>query len=303
LAVGVAATVFAPAILRAQTTTIRIGQNPNDAFGEGLYGVDNGIFQAAGLDVQATLFPNGQAQAAALVGGTIDVGLGEATELANGVVRGLPFGIFAGGALYDSTIPISALVVAPDSTIRTAKDLEGQTIAVPVLVSLSANAVRAWLVQNGADLTKVHFVELTNAAMAPAVAHGTVAAAHVGEPFLTGAGTTVRRFAQPYDAIAKQYLTSDWFASRDWLAAKAATARKLAAAIYDTARWANANHDGSAAIIAKYAKLDVDRLKGMNRFRYATALDPRMIQPVLDLGTTYGGLPRHVDAAELIVRI
>ena len=297
-----AAAVFAPVALRAQATAIRIGQLANEAFGEGLFAADRGYFKTAGLNVEISIFPNGAAQAAALAGGSIDVGLGEATELANGIVRGLPFAVFAGGALYDSAEPISALLVAADSPIRTAKDFEGRTIAVPVLISLSANAVRQWLVQNGADLSKVRFIELSASAQVPAILRGTVAAAHVSGPMLGAADARVRRVATPYDAIAKQFLVNEWFATREWLNANSAGARRLTGAIYDTARWVNANHDASAPILAGFTKIDVDLIRGMNRYRYATSLEPRLIQPVLDLALKYGGLPRHVDAATLIGR-
>jgi endonuclease V-like protein UPF0215 family len=40
----------------------------------------------------------------------------------------------------------------------------------------------------------------------------------------------------------------------------------------------------------------------MTRTRYATTLEPRLIQPVLDTAFTYGGLPRALRAADLIVR-
>jgi NitT/TauT family transport system substrate-binding protein len=300
LAAGSAASAFFPAVARAQSATIRIGQNANDVFGEGYYGADQGFFSAAGLNVEVSTFPNGAAQAAACAGGAIDVGLGEATELANGIIRGLPFSAFAGGALYDSAAPISALIVAADSSFRTAKDLEGQTIAVSALTSVASVAVKAWLVQNGADLTKVRFVELTQGAMVAAVVRGTVTGAHVGEPLLSAGGTTIRRIGAPNDAIAKQFLINEWFATHDWLAANAATAKRLTTAIYDTARWANGHHDASAVILAKYAKLDLDRIHGMTRVRYATSLEPRLIQPVLDQAFTYGGLPRHVDAAEML---
>jgi NitT/TauT family transport system substrate-binding protein len=300
--VAATAAAFAPGAARAQAVTVRIGQNANDAFGEGYYGADGGTFAAAGLNVEITTFPNGAAQAAACAGGAIDVGLGEATELANGIARGLPFAVFAGATLYDSAAPLQALIVAPDSTIRSAKDFEGQAIAVPALVSISSMAVKAWLVQNGANLGAVKFVELAQPAMAPAVVRGTVAGAHIGEPFFSAAGTTVRVVAKPAEAIAKSYLINEWFATRDWLAANAATARRLTAAIYDTARWANAHRDASALILAKYSKLDMDRIHAMNRARFATSLEPRLIQPVLDLAFTYGGLPRHFDAAEMIAR-
>jgi NitT/TauT family transport system substrate-binding protein len=300
---GGAAAAAMPTAGWTQTPVIRIGQNANDAFGEGFYSAEQGYFGAAGLNVEITTFANGAAQAAACAGGTIDVGLGEATELANGIIRGLPFVVFAGGVMYDSAAQIQALVVAPESTIRTAKDFEGQTIAVPALVSISSMAVKQWLVKSGADLSKVKFVELSQPAMTPAVVRGTVAAAHIGEPFLSGAGSTVRKVAIPAETIAKSYLINEWFTTRDWLAANTATARKLAGVIYDTARWANGHQNDSAVILAKITKIEVEKIRGMARAKYATVLQPQLIQPVLDMAFAYGGLPRHVDAGEMIGRI
>jgi NitT/TauT family transport system substrate-binding protein len=300
---GGAAAVMLPKTAGAQTPVIRIGQNANDAFGEGYYSAEQGYFSAAGLNVEITTFANGAAQAAACAGGAIDVGLGEATELANGIIRVLPFVVFAGGVMYDSAAQIQALVVAPDSNIRTAKDFEGQTIAVPALVSISSMAVKQWLVKSGADLSKEKFVELSQPAMTPAVVRGTVAGAHIGEPFLSGAGPAIRKVAIPAEAIARSYLINEWFTTRDWLAANGATARKLANAIYDTARWANGHQNDSAVILSKYTKIEVEKIRGMARAKYATALQPQLIQPVLDMAFTYGGLPRHVDAAEMIGRV
>jgi len=298
---GVAATLF-PARARAQAATIRIGQNATDTFGEGYYAADNGAFEAAGLKVTVSTFANGAAQAEACAGGAIDVGLGEATELANGISHGLPFAIFAGGSLYNTTAPTTFLCVGSDSQARVAKDFEGRIIAVPSLVSLSSVSVKAWLVQNGADLTKVHFVEMPQSVMAAAIVRGSIAAAHIGEPSLSGTGQTLHRIATPYDAIAKQFQISSWFAGRDWLKANATTVKVLTGVIYQTARWANAHTDDSATILAKYSKMDVDGVRRMTRTRYATSLDPRLIQPVLDTAFAFGGLPRAMRATDMIAR-
>jgi ABC-type nitrate/sulfonate/bicarbonate transport system substrate-binding protein len=300
LAAAAAAGALAPRLARAQSPTIRIGQNATDTFGEGYYAADRGVFGAAGLNVEVQTFPNGAAQAAACAGGAIDVGLGEATELANGISRGLPFAIFASGSLYDSAAPTTALCVAANAPFRVAKDFEGQTIAVPVLTSLSSMAVRAWLVQNGAQLSKVRFIEIPLAAMAATIQRGAVAAAHIGEPFLSAAGTTVRRLGSPYDAVAKKFVISDWFATQSWLSANPATVKRLVELIYDTARWANTHHDESAPILAKYTKIDVDVVRKMRRVSYATSFQPQLIQPVLDTALAYGGLTRHIEASELI---
>jgi NitT/TauT family transport system substrate-binding protein len=297
-AAGVAG-VLAPRVARAQTPTIRIGQNAADTFGEGYYAADRGAFAAAGLDVQILSFANGAAQAEACAGGAIDVGLGEATELANAISRGLPFAVFASGSLYDSAAPTTQFCVAANSQFHTPKDLDGQTIAVPALTSLSSMAVRAWLVRGGADLSKMRFIEIPLNAIIAAVQRGTVAGGHVGEPFLSAAGNSVRRLGSPYDSVAKKFVISDWFATRAWLASNQSIAKRLTDVIYDTARWANTHHDESAPILARYTKIDVDVIRKMVRVSYATSFQPQLMQPVLDTAHTYGGLPRHVEASEL----
>src|SRR5579864_6339751 len=90
LAASASAVAF-PAIVRAQTPAIRVGGLSSDTFAMGYYAQDMGFFSKAGLNVQMLPFNNGSAQAEAAAGGSLDIGAGEATELANGVIRGLPF--------------------------------------------------------------------------------------------------------------------------------------------------------------------------------------------------------------------
>jgi NitT/TauT family transport system substrate-binding protein len=302
VAAGAAALAF-PAVVRAQGAPIRVGALASDTFGMAYYAQDMGFFSKAGLNVQLLPFNNGSAQAEAAAGGSLDIGVGEATELANGVLRGLPFTIIAGGSLYNTNAPTTLLVVAKNSPIKTAKDLEGKTIAVPALVALTSTAVRAWLVQNGADLSKVRFVELPLSQQAEAIARGTVDAAHLGEPQLTAGAALVQPIAKPYDAIAKQFLISDWFTTKEWLAKNPETAKRFVSAVYETQRWANTHHDESLLILAKYAKYDPQKVRGMRRSMYATSCDPRLIQPVLDAGAKYKALAKPFNAADLIAKL
>jgi len=289
--------------VRAQPAPIRVGGLTTDTFAMGLYAREMGFFSRAGLNVEILPFTNGATQAAAAAGGALDIGIGEATELANGALRGLPFAIIAGGAMYLTNAPTTLLCVAKNSPIRTAKDLEGQTIAVPALVALTATAVRAWLAVNGADLAKVRFVEMPLPQMADAIARGIIGAAHIGEPQLTAGSALVQPIAKPYDAIAPQFILSDWFTTRDWIARNPDAAKRVVSVAYETARWANANHDESLAILARLAKYDLDLVRSMRRAAYATALDPRLIQPVLDAGAKYKALERPFNANDLIVRL
>jgi NitT/TauT family transport system substrate-binding protein len=171
-------------------------------------------------------------------------------------------------------------------------------------VSLMSSAVKSWLTLNGADIAKIHFVELPFPQMPSALARGTVAAACLSEPIMSEAtGTEAKIFGKPYDAIAKQFLISDWFTTRDWLAKNPDAAKRFVGAIYDAARWANGHHDDSAAILAKYTKVDVERIKRMNRCTYATDLQPAMVQPVLDTAFKYKSLGTAINAASMIAKV
>ncbi len=282
-----------PRVASAQNAPVkvRVGSVAADTYAEAYYALDLGLFDKAGLSVEIVPFNNGAAMAAAAAGGSIDAGVGDATELANGVNRGLPFVLIAGGGMYSTNSPTTTLCVAKSSTLARASDLEGQSVAVISLVSLQSSALKSWLSQNGADISKIHFLELPFPQMAPAIARGTVAAALLSEPIMSDAtNSDARIFAKVYDAIGKQFLISDWFSTRDWVAKNSDVAKRFVGVIYDTARWANAHHDESAAILAKYTKLDVDKVKRMNRCAYATDLRPAMVQPVLDTAFKYNAL-------------
>ena len=299
-----AAVLPRPAWAQSPPVKLRIGSVAADTYAGGFYALDLGLFDKAGLSVEITPFANGAAMAAAAAGGSIDIGVGDATELANGVSRGLPFVLIAGGGLYSSTAPTTTLCVAKASTIARAAELEGQTVAVVSLVSLMSSAVKSWLTQNGADIAKIKFVEMPFPQMPAALSRGTLAAATLSEPIMSDATSTdAKIFAKPYDAIAKQFLISDWFTTRDWLAKNADVAKRFVGAIYDAARWANAHHDDSAAILSKYTKVDVERIRRMNRCVYATNLQPSMVQPVLDTAFKYKALETATNAASMIAKI
>jgi hypothetical protein len=46
--------------------------------------------------------------------------------------------------------------------------------------------------------------------------------------------------------------------------------------------------------------MDVERIRTMTRARFATSLDPRLMQPVLDFAYKNGALDKPVNATSLI---
>jgi NitT/TauT family transport system substrate-binding protein len=222
-------------------------------------------------------------------------------QLANAIAHGAPFVIVASGGLYNTAAPASALVVAKDSPLRTAHDLEGKTCSVTALKDITQIGPTAWMQRNGADSSKTRFVEIPFAEVAAALDRGTIDAGMLAEPWLSSAnGTTVRVLGYVFDAIAPVFVLSPWFSTADYYRQNIDLVRRFARAIYDTARWANGHHPETAAILAKYAKVDLAVLQRMNRSQFATSLDPAQLQPILTMMYKYGAIDKPL-AAEAIV--
>jgi NitT/TauT family transport system substrate-binding protein len=292
----------APSLVRAQTALlpVKVGIALNDPYLEPFYARDQGFFATAGIDVSIETIANGGAIVQAAAANAIDIGVGELTQVVNAIDHGVPFAVFAGGAIHSPAEPTLVLCVTKNAPEKTAKDFEGKIIGITTLRSLPAAAVMLWLEKGGADLSKVKLFELPLSQMAPAVARGTITAALVGEPFITDAGDALRQIAVPFDAVAPSFYIGCWYAKRDWLVKNAVAARRFSDAIYAAGKWANAHRSESAVIEAKYLKLDADKLRAMRRNTFSTALDPKLMQPVLDLAVRYKMLGKPVAASEVI---
>ena len=305
LAGGAAAVGLRPAAAQSDLTVVRIGTNPIDPFGTSYYGVERGFFRQAGVDAQLTTLPNGSTITQAVLGGDLDVGIANIVQVANAVAHGLPVLMIAPAALYSTKHSYSQLCVARNSPFTSARDLDGATIAVSTLNDFNQLGVSAWLEHNGVPPARVKFVELKFPEMGPALARGTVGAATIAEPALSAAiqAGDARSFASPYTAIAPEFTAIVWFASKAWLQKNPDVAKRFVAAIYTTAKWANAHPAESAPILARVAKLDPALVANMTRAFYATSNDPKLVQAPLDFAFKYGLLPRAVTAAEFIAPI
>ena len=274
-----------------------------ETFAETLYAQECGAFTRAGLNVELQLFASGAPANQAMSGGALDVSANDPMQLAGAINHGVPYRYFAAGLLHVGDAPTTELCVAKNGPLKTAKDLEGQAIAVPTVLNLASLSVREWMAQNGADSAKARFVELPNPAMPAAIARGAVGAGMLGEPFITLSVNETRVLANTYNTIADHFILNAFYARRDWLAENPDLARRLAAALYDAAHWANTHHADTLAILVKYGKLDPDKLANVRRATYATALDPALLRPVLDIGLKYKVIDKALAPAEMIVRV
>jgi NitT/TauT family transport system substrate-binding protein len=293
------ALVFGIAPAGAQSDqVIHVGAGLFEANAGAYYALDNGFFKAVGLNVEVEPFTGSGPIVAAVASGTLQVGVANPLPLAIASEKGLNFVIIAPGTLFDAKTTPANLMIAPGSTIRSGKDLEGATVAVTTLQGLDPLGVESYIDKTGGDSHRVKIIELPQTLMADAISSGRIAAGTIADPAVTDAlnAGKVKALSSCYTYIGNHFFVSAWFASKDWADAHPDLARRFRTAIDRAADWATRNPVAAAAILHKYLKSTVDRAREL----HAKTIDPSMIQPVIDAAYKYKILDRNMDAHELI---
>jgi NitT/TauT family transport system substrate-binding protein len=301
LAATAAATLAFPRTVRAADPTgLQIGTMPTDGSAQPFYGLDHNFFKDAGFDVKLTILNNTASLASAVASGALEIGFGSVIPLAQAHLRGLNFRVIAPATIYNGTTPVNVIMVGKNSTAKTAADLNGQTVAVNGLRDLTQYEMQAWIDRNGGDVKSVKLIETPFSEMAVALDTGRVAAGILAEPFWTAALPTCRVIGNGSAAVGNHYMVTGWFASTEWLTKNGETAKRLQTVMLQIARWANANHAETQAIVPKYTKITPEVAAHMVRAVVGdTKPDPALIQPVIDVAVKYGGM-QSLPASELI---
>ena len=285
-----AAAALAPAVARAAGApriTISVATVASDPLALPMYAKDMGFFDKAGIDVTVNSTMNGAAVTSAVAGGAVDIGGSNAATLVLAYKKGVPITMIAPGGLYSLTSPVQLIMVPKASSITSAKELEGKTVAVSPLRSTSEFSISSWMEKNGADPAKVKYVELPFGSMEAATLQGRVDAVLFTEPYISQAKATCRVLGDPYSGIAPQFITAAFFTSIAYAKAHPDNVMRFAAVMKQTAQWANKNHQKSGEILAATAKYDESVVAKMSRVSYAEALTPELIQPNIEILAKY----------------
>lgn len=294
-----AALISARAAAAQEKVTVRIGTAAVESYLSPIIAKERGIFDKYGIDAQITTLAGGGATLAALIGGSLDVALTNSGAMANAHAHNVPIYLFFPGGYYSSASPTTALLVAKESPIKTAKDLNGKTVALSTLRDLVQISCMKWMDASGGDASTVKFIEMPTAQMGAALTANRVDAAIVVEPEITENAATTRILAKPYDAIAKTLMISGFIGTKDWLDKNLATARKIVSAAREANDWANKNHPALVPILQKYTKIPAELITQEKHTVFGTSLDPKVIQPILDASAQYKILPATFNATDL----
>ena len=281
----------------AQTlTTVRLVGGPIEPTAGAYWAYEQGFFKQAGLNVEVQQARSGNVEAAAVAAGRADIGDSNVVSFAQAIARGVPFVAIAPGENYDTRDPMTVLAEAPNAPQRTAKDIDGMNVAVISLGSIAHLGVAAWLDKNGGNLASIKLVELTSAAVIPALETGRIVAGVVSEPQLSSESGQMRVLAKLFDAVAPRFMISVWFTTKEWATQNPDACRRFAQAILAADEWYDHNREQAQVVLEKWLHTKITKM----HYTYSRTLDPALIQPVLDASARYKIIPRPMTASELI---
>ena len=287
---------------QSEPPLIHVGAALDDQSTPLLYAVHAGLFKKAGLNVEIEKLGSGSVVAAAVAGGSLEIGKAATYAIILAVAKGLPFTLIAPIAYYSSDAPDGALIVAPKSTFKTARDLAGKTLGVTTLQDFNMLATLAWIDQNGGDPAQVKFVEIPPPAIAAAIEAGRIDGAPVFEPAYTGAVSSgrARVGAYVYNAIGKHYTGAALFANAKWVADHRDTVDRFNRVMLEANQYVAAHESETIPLIAQFVGIDQALLLKMHHPGRATYLEAADVQPLIDLAAKYKIIAKSFPAQQMI---
>jgi NitT/TauT family transport system substrate-binding protein len=265
--------------------------------------MEKGFFKAEGLELETLPLAGGAPIINGVVSGDLQFGWTNVISLYQARVEGFDFKLIAGGATNVKAKKEShAILVANNAPLKTAKDLEGKTVAVNTLNNIVHLMAMAWIDKNGGSSSKVKFVEVPFPQMAATLSAGKVDAISVHEPFATAAGEKdgARVLAQPWGDVLPKFLIASWFASEKWLAKNKETGQAFVRAIGRGIDAIQADPEGSRAAMVKWAGLNPDLAGKIGLPVFEKGVSEKDIQATIDLTLKYKLISKAFQAREVI---
>jgi NitT/TauT family transport system substrate-binding protein len=261
-------------------------------------GVQKGFFTRQNLDVTLQIAQGGAELVTPVMTGQREFGFSNVTSLLMAQTRGLDIVAVAAGASStgEQGRDFGAIVVPGESPLKTAKDLEGKTVAVNNLKNFSDISTKASIRKAGGDDSKVKFVELAFPEMPAALANKLVDAAWIVEPFLTIAREQgARVIAWDLADVAPNLMIAVYFTSGKYVLEHADTLQRFKLAMNEALAYADRNPDEVRAIIPTYTRISKELIGKLTLPRWPIEMNRKSTEIVADLSVREGLVTKKPD--------
>jgi NitT/TauT family transport system substrate-binding protein len=291
-----------PGAAGAELTKVSVGVIPILDVAPLYLGIEKGIFTRHGLDVTPTPAQGGAAIVPAVLAGSNDFGFSNVVSLLTARDKGVPVVAVAGGSSStgDPAKDFNSVLVAKGSTLTSAKDLAGKTVAINTLNNIGDTTVRTAVEKAGGDPNAVKFVELPLPDMPAQLAAGRIDAAWTSEPFVTAIQAQGGRIL--FDALTETYpdlQVATYFTSEQTKAKDPELVKSFVAAMDESLAYATAHPDEARAVVTTYTKITADVAAKVVLPGWPAELDEASLTAVGQAARKYGTLTNEPDVKGL----
>lgn len=284
-------------------TTVKVGLIPIVDVAPLYLGQEKGIFEKHGLKLEITTAQSGAAIVPGVVSGQFQFGFSNVTSLmiaqtSNVPVQAVVNGIASTGVQGKD---FGAITVKKDSSIKSAKDLEGKTVANNALKNINETAVRESVRKAGGDPDKVKFVELPFDQMPAALDSGQVDAAMVVEPALaTIKSQGGQEIASPFLDVAPNLTIAMYFTSTQYQQQNPDVVKKFQEATAESLAYADSHPDEARDIVTTYTKIPAAVLADVVLPKWPAEANRASIEALMKLGEEDGLFKSTPDLDKLL---
>ncbi|HEY2987235.1 MAG TPA: ABC transporter substrate-binding protein [Candidatus Binatia bacterium] len=280
-----------PMDLLAAETKLQVGTIPIGDLSPFFIAQQKGFFKEAGLDINAVPMAGGAAIAPALASGALNIGWSNVVSLFQAHLEGFDHRFIVNGAIAKrGTNEVFGVLVAADSPITSAKELDGKTIATNTLSNITQAIGQHWIDHNGGNSSKVKWVEIPFPQMEAALMQKHIDAFVAVEPWMTvpsEVNKKARVLGRAAGGIAPRFMIASFFSSDAWIQKNGDAVKAFVAAWNRGVDAHNADLEEARAAIAKYTKLAPDVMKLVTLSAFEKKIVESDLQPIRDVALRY----------------
>jgi len=283
-----------------ELTKVTVGLLPIAPAAAVQFGIDEGIFEKHGLDVEVQIGQGGAALLPAVSSQSIEFAVGNPLSVLVAASQGLEMQIIAGYSAITDPAP-SGIVVMEDSGITTWKDLEGKTVALNAINTQGDLGTMGWVEKDGGNPANVEFTEIAFPDQLAQLEQGNIDASWIPEPFLSAALATegVTWLGDPLTIIPDLY-TMVTFTSTAYADANPEVVDAFAAAITESTELAMTDEAAYRASIVEFTGMPADVVENIRLEKLSGTLDRSIIEELSALALKYKFIENEPDLDAVI---
>lgn len=260
-----------------------------------------GYFEEEGFDLNIEFGQGTAAMIPALLKGQYDVQYGGSVNLLQATDAEIPVVAIAPGGRTTGVKgdDHGGVLVNAGSDLKSAKDLEGKTVAVNALRGLHEIAIWASVRNDGGDPTKIEFVEMALPDMGAALENGQIDAASTSEPFLgVLQGEGAELISSPYVEADPNFVTALYFVTAERAAEDPEMIERFNRALEKSFKYSSENPDAVRAELGNFTEIAPDLIESMVLTDFSWGLSVADLELIANLAADATALENPEVAAE-----